>query len=349
MMDEIRLPQKNVFVVLGMPRSGTSAITRGLKALGIELGKEFGVGKNKWNPTGIWEDKDIVYKINRGVSLALNDTWMSIHLIDKECRNNVALNDLKLSAIAILKKRFASTEDWAFKDPRTARILPFWQDVFAALNLQDNYIITLRNPLSSAYSWQKMHGADIEVGLLLWLIHLIPAIDGTQGKKRVMVSYDLMLKDPCKQLERIKTNLTISLPTNLAELDVYANEFLDKKLHHYEYTEEDLKLHPATKVVSICSKIYALFIKVANDEILLNGDEFSQEWQKLKNEFYEVYPVYCYLNLLLKKNKQYEREMRTIRRSLPWKLAYPLRVIDDALRAIRKKSRERRSLIKTYE
>ncbi|TAK76377.1 MAG: hypothetical protein EPO11_04265 [Gammaproteobacteria bacterium] len=330
--------KKSIYVVLGMARSGTSAITRGLKALGIHLGDEHSDSVNQWNPTGIWEDKDIVYQINRGVAQALGDTWMSVHLLDELCRDNEKLNELHWQAVQLLTERMKEVSSWAFKDPRTSRILPFWQNVFQGLKVDENYIIALRNPLAVATSWQKVSGAEIEVGLLQWLNHLIPAIEGTQGKKRVVVSYDLMLANPRLQLERIQQQLFISSLANAEDINNYAQQYLDKKLHHYEYTEEDLLLHPAAAITPVCANLYTLLMQVAKDEITLESAEFSSAWRQVKGEYSAAYPFYLYMNRLLKRNKELERDLRTIRRSLSWKLAYPLRLINDVWRAGRKKS-----------
>jgi hypothetical protein len=59
---------KNIFLVLGMARSGTSAITRGLNALGIDLGNKLTPANEKWNPKGFWEDNEVVYQINAKIS-----------------------------------------------------------------------------------------------------------------------------------------------------------------------------------------------------------------------------------------------------------------------------------------
>ena len=57
---------QKVVVVVGAGRSGTSTITRGLSALGIELGNNLKPGSAK-NPKGFFEDLDIL-KINRDIS-----------------------------------------------------------------------------------------------------------------------------------------------------------------------------------------------------------------------------------------------------------------------------------------
>lgn len=340
--------EKNVYIVLGMARSGTSAIARALKALGVELGNKLIPADAAWNAKGFFEDNDIVYKVNRRVLDVLDQSSVGAKLIDEAGYQKSELVFLNKMATNLLKERIADTQHWGFKDPRTAKILPFWQRIFSELKVNEHYVLALRNPLASAYSYQKVSGTDLEVGLMLWVMHMIPAIEGTQGKKRIMVSYDEVMKNPKAQLERMKHGLTLSDLAAQGEVDKYANEFLDKKLRHYEYNDAEFKSHAAVKVVPICIKMYDLFMKVAKDEINLESEAFAAEWRALKEEFDAAYATYCYIDLLLNKNKAYERRLRTIKKSLPWKLLFPLRLIDDALRAYRKKSREKRRWAKAY-
>lgn len=341
--------QKNVIVILGMARSGTSAIARGLKALGVDLGEKLTPSSERWNPKGFFEDTDIVYKINRGVLYALDHPWMSVNLVEKMQKDTGALHDLKDSAVGLLRQRMANSQYWGFKDPRTSKLVPFWRDVFATLNVQDSYVIALRNPLSSAHSYQSLSGCDIEEALLLWLMHLVPAIEDTHDKTRVVVSYDLLLQDPHLQLSRVKIGLDLPDLADPSEVDAYANEFLDKKLHHFEYEMEDLRKHPATAVAPLCLKVYSLLLRIAKDEIKFDDQEFISTWQDVREELAHVYPIYNYINVLLKRNKQLERKIRTTHKSILWKMLYPLRMIDDALRSRRRKTREQKRLIKIYE
>lgn len=175
--------QKNIFVVLGVARSGTSAIARGLKALGIELGDKMSSGNSKWNAKGFWEDTDIVYQINGKAFSMLDFAPYGIKTLDPAKQTSEKLHEVKLAAIELLKQRFTATDHWGFKDPSTIKLLTFWQNIFHELSIKENYIIALRNPLASAQSYQKVTGSGIEISLLLWLMHIIPAIEETELKK----------------------------------------------------------------------------------------------------------------------------------------------------------------------
>src|ERR671922_675098 len=52
-------PDAKVIVVLGMHRSGTSVIARGLRVLGVELGNRLMPPFEGNNSKGFWEDLDI--------------------------------------------------------------------------------------------------------------------------------------------------------------------------------------------------------------------------------------------------------------------------------------------------
>jgi hypothetical protein len=325
--------QKNVFVVLGVPRSGTSVIAKGLNVLGIDLGNNLTPADNQWNPKGFWEDDDISYKINRRILVSLGHKRECIRLIDKTQLDNPNLQGLKTSAAELLTQRFVSIQNWGFKDPRTVRVLPFWQSVFNTLHLNDKYIIALRNPLSSAHSYGTLKGFDPEVGLLFWLMHLIPAVEGTRGKDRVVVNYELMLEDPRHQLNRIKTALHIETNVDSSQIDAYANEFLDKKFNRFEQSYEDFKMHPATTVAPLCLKTYDLLLRLAKDEISFEDQEFILAWQEIKMEFERVYPVYLYIDKLLQHKTELDRSLKKIHKSLFWKMIYPIRRVQDFVRS----------------
>jgi hypothetical protein len=330
--------QKNIFVVLGMPRSGTSAVARGLKALGVNLGEELIPARASWNAKGYFEDKEVVHQINGKVLDQVFDKFESIQILDHAQLSADTLQPIRSKAINLIKQRFGQEMHWGFKDPRTARLLPFWQSIFSELNLQDHYVIVLRNPLASAHSFHKLTKIDLEKGLLLWLAHLIPAVDETMDKKRIVVSYDLMLANPLHELQRMQSSLKIE-SAEPAELETYAKQFLDKNLQHYDFSYEDLKNHPATSVMPIGLKVYDLLLKLAKDEMTFADPLFLNSWTEIKKEFAQLYPLYCYMDNLLRRNKQLERTVRTIKKSLPWKMVYPLRIIDNKLREIRKWSR----------
>ena len=74
---------KRVIVVLGMHRSGTSAITRGLQELGADLGPDLMPAAEGDNDKGFWEDMG-AYRINERILSKLGSSWDGLAEISTE-------------------------------------------------------------------------------------------------------------------------------------------------------------------------------------------------------------------------------------------------------------------------
>ncbi len=332
---------KNIYVVLGLPRSGTSAITRALQALGIGLDGNLQPARNI-NPKGFWEDIDIMYGINRTATHINGDKIISAKKLQEDTSVGKRLRELHVTAEKLLQQRIGSSDQWGFKDVRTGEMLPFWQSVFAKLNLKENYIIALRHPLSRAHSNQKFNDHDIEHGLIAWLDYLVRVINQTQDKNRVIVSYELMLQQPEQQLEHMRTSLGITLPRDEAAINAYANEFLDKKLRHYSFNQEDLAKEAVMAVSPLCTQVYDLLLRTASGELSLGDEAFTLAWQQLMIAYQQIEPMHQYINTILNDGKSLQRQLRQIQKSLPWKLIYPLRMVDNFFRKRRTEKREQK-------
>ncbi|MFZ2315974.1 MAG: hypothetical protein WAW86_10010 [Gammaproteobacteria bacterium] len=340
---------KDIFLVLGVARSGTSVITRGLQALGVTLGDKLHPASS-WNPKGFWEDDELVYKINRSILYFLNYPWINTTLAEKlQKGDDYLLNQFKVRAKQLLAERLATSDNWGFKDPRTILMLPFWQAVCKELSLTDKYIIAIRHPLASAHSNNKIGNGDVEAVLLTWLTQTMSAVQDTMNKPSVFVSYELMLQDAEKQLARINHVLSVNPAPNQQEIHQYTHQFLDNNLRHHVFDDAALSQHPAMAVMPLCMDLYKLLMRVATDEIKVTDDAFKNEWDKINIQFNAAKPLYHYLFTVLNKNKLLERQVRTIQKSLPWKLVTPLRKIDDILRFYRKKQRGINKMANAYE
>ena len=119
---------KRVVVVLGMHRSGTSAITRGLQALGVNLGQRL-LPSQPENPKGFWEDIDI-NALNIELQAALGQYWHSFGNMGQELADRSRWEPFVDRAKKLLQEKMVETEIFGVKDPRMCRLLPFWQSIF---------------------------------------------------------------------------------------------------------------------------------------------------------------------------------------------------------------------------
>ncbi|HTM63834.1 MAG TPA: hypothetical protein VL360_04975, partial [Gammaproteobacteria bacterium] len=322
-MNDIAVHKKRVIMILGMARSGTSTIARGLKAAGVDLGEKM-LRADSRNPKGFWEDTDVTIKINRGILRHFGFPWIFDELAD---HMRVGEDDMlmyyKHHTSLLVRERLQNKSVWAFKDTNTTVLLPFWQTILNELGVEDCYLIALRNPLSCAYSNIRHSNLELEAGLLAWLKNIILGIDGSHGRRRIVVSYENMVTNPQYELSRLRHGLVLPEP-NHHDINEFINNFLDKNLGHHVYADDEIAGHPAIAAIPLCVKVYRLLKLLAEDKITFADNEFITEWQSIRTEFYEQYPLYLYADLVLKDNLQLQREIRAIKKSLAWKLLVPL-------------------------
>jgi O-antigen biosynthesis protein len=272
-------------VVLGMHRSGTSALTRGLKVLGIELGDNLKPPVSGDNDKGFFEDAGLS-RINDELLHLWGGSWDSLN---PGCNDPQApaVRALSLKASEIIRDQYGSVAYFAFKDPRTARNLPFWKLVFDHIRATTYYVIVFRNPLSTARSLAARDGFPYKKSYYLWLMHMLDAVCGTENERRVFVEYDNLLVEPDTQLIRIANfiddpRVNISYP----EARAYSDDFLENRLRHHTATEEDLALDPACP--SLVREAYRLLRLHARLDAVDIEPDTKAAWHNLRDAFRHV-------------------------------------------------------------
>ena len=240
-----------LIVVLGMHRSGTSAVARGLQAMGVDLGNNLMPPVPGNNEKGFWEDLDI-YSLNIEMLNALNMDWHFLTPIQSSDVDTLRRDGYLQRALELLKGKTAGIQVFGFKDPRATKLLPFWKEVFIQNQLKVNYVITLRHPLSVCQSLTNRDGFEIEKGALLWLEHVIGSLVGTLDEKRLVVDYDRLMQSPDAELKRIAKKFQLQIIPS--ELIRYKTEFLDNELRHTIYQIDDLVNVQAIPPLARCIK-----------------------------------------------------------------------------------------------
>jgi hypothetical protein len=263
-------------LVLGMHRSGTSALARGLQMLGVYLGNDFLCVKPD-NPTGYWEDRNI-YEINERLLSVLGVKWEDVALIDDARWQRPEVHALLDQAVEYLRANFIDHGLWGFKDPRTLPLLPFWHSVLSRLEVDESYLVMIRNPRSVSSSLIQRQGMDAATAHLLWLVYMIPNLGKIANRLFVVCDYDLVMADPRQQLERIARCLRIPLDnSSKAGIEQFANAFLDPKLRHSFFNvsdfELDLTLPPLTR------EAYLWLHRLATDRTATDSPQFWSAWE----------------------------------------------------------------------
>lgn len=233
--------RQRVIIVLCMHRSGSSVITRGIQALGADLGDNLMAPVDGNNAKGFFEDLDI-YRFNEELLSSLGSAWHSLTPLDKTRLTGPEFSEQRRQAIQLMNEKLVAGRLFAFKDPRTAVLMPFWRCVFEDLDLDDRYVIAVRNPIEIAASLKARDGLDMRRGLYLWAKHAFEAVGNTKGKPRIFVAYDAIMRQPMEQLTRLAEGLGFD-ELNTSEKDIrdYCEGFLESKLRHNYAGEQELE------------------------------------------------------------------------------------------------------------
>lgn len=283
--------RKTIVVVLGMHRSGTSAITRSLQVLGVELGGNLIPPNLNVNAKGFWEDAD-VNALNIELLDALGHDWHSLTPVLPGDFNLPIVDAFKLRAVQLLREKLSAIDCFGLKDPRIARLLPFWLSVFDHLDIHVSYVIACRHPMSVARSLAKRDGFALEKAYQLWLEHTLASLSGTQNQPRIVVSYDLLMEEPATQLQRIAQALGLPFDVESQAFAEYREEFLEEGLRHTRFEATDLRLDKA--ISPHVEELYSALLQMATDPVELDSPELDALLTRLQEGLRQNYTILHY-------------------------------------------------------
>jgi GT2 family glycosyltransferase len=228
-----RVGGSTAVVVLGMHRSGTSALAGTLHHLGVALGDRM-MNPSPDNPRGYWEHRDII-AVHHKLMAELGSSWDDIRALPAGWERGEAALSAKQELAAILARDFAETEVWGLKDPRLSRLLPLWNSLFDELRVTPRFIIALRHPADVAASLAARDGLGAARASLLWLRHTLGAERATRGRLRTVVHYeDLIGRRGWRSVvSQIADELELSWPAVDRSIEAAVDAYLSPELCHH--------------------------------------------------------------------------------------------------------------------
>lgn len=220
---------RRVTLVLGMHRSGTSALTAALNALGAELGAAL-VPPADDNPAGYFENARAV-AINDALLLALGSGWDDPSPLPVGWTMDPAAGIARVAIGELLEQEFGSAPWSVIKDPRLCRVLPVWLDALRDAGRTVDVILALRSPKAIVASLVKRDRLWAEDAYRLVLAHLLEAEQASRGCRRACLDYDAWMASPEAGLGRIAAAFAWSLPGSDALSLAVAR--LDPGLRHH--------------------------------------------------------------------------------------------------------------------
>ena len=125
-------PIPRAILILGMHRSGTSALAGLLARLGVELSDDLYGADAEANARGFFEHRGAV-ALNASILDALGSRWDDIGSLPQGWWRREELAPLKDDLRQLIRKDFTGVPTWGLKDPRLCRVLPLWLEVLGEL------------------------------------------------------------------------------------------------------------------------------------------------------------------------------------------------------------------------
>lgn len=253
---------RHCLIVLGMHRSGTSALTRSLSLAGADLPATLMGGAKEnadSNAKGHWESKLLV-RFNDRVLASAGISWESPELLSEAWSRSGRFDQYRNEAKALLSSEFGDSELFVFKDPRLCKLLPFWIEVLRELRISPFVVTMVRSPSEVAKSLLARNGLDPSLGEIMWLRYVLEAERSSREIPRCHASYDSLLEDWTSVIGAVQSATSIEWPALSAARRRQISAFISQSDRHHVASPRTMG---DGTVSGWCDEIYATMRKWA--------------------------------------------------------------------------------------
>jgi hypothetical protein len=228
--------KQRALLIVGMHRSGTSAVARMLNLLGAEISENLlpaGIG----NELGHWEQAEVL-TLHDEMLTSAGSSWDDLLGLKPSWFRSTAAQDYGKALAELIQSRFGSAPLFVVKDPRIGLFIPVWIAALSMLNVEPRFVLPFRRPLEVELSLKARHKLawDSEwptgQGELLWLRYVLAAEKMTRGYPRSFVLFDALLNNWRAEAKRIASQLKLDWPRQSRTVKLAIDRFLDAKHKH---------------------------------------------------------------------------------------------------------------------
>lgn len=276
---------RTAVLVLGMHRSGTSAIARIVNFLGAAMPRHL-VPASQSNPRGHWESSVLV-GLHEQLLAELDSSWDDWRAPGSRWKDGDIATSYASRIRAAIDEEYGTAPLLVLKDPRMSRTLPYWMSVLEKSGIRSAPLIMVRNPLEVAESLRERDGISFEKAMLLWLRHYLDAEHETRHLPRNVVTLDALLEDWKLLAVQTGGRLGIQWPRQPNDAASDVREFLDIELHNHRATMAELEAH--TEVPGWVKTAYRALTQLCDEP---KSAEPKRELDKVRAAFAESSRVF---------------------------------------------------------
>ena len=191
--------QRQALLVLGMHRSGTSALALALERLGWNPGQELLDSQAGINERGFGENRAVV-ELNEKLLSHFSRQWYQLSPLPTGWDEGDEALGWGEEAAAIIDRQFGGANRILLKDPRLCLTLPVWLRALESSGFQVRVVLQLRHPENVARSLQRRDRLPLQVGYLLWLDYYLQAERYSRNCERTVMRYEELLQSGAQAL-----------------------------------------------------------------------------------------------------------------------------------------------------
>ena len=188
----------SAILVLGMHRSGTSALARLLHDAGADLGERLVPG-SAGNEQGHWEDAFAVETHERLLA-ELGRRWDDVRPLPAGWRDSEAAREARARIVGYVRATRLRHRLWAAKDPRMCLFADLWREALQEAGCRVSSLLLARHPGEVAASLAARDGMAESQSHLLWLRYMLEAERATRAVPRIALTYDALVHDAASVL-----------------------------------------------------------------------------------------------------------------------------------------------------
>ncbi|MBU4566200.1 MAG: hypothetical protein KMY53_05220 [Desulfarculus sp.] len=264
---------QSLILVLGMHRSGTSALTRVINLLGATLSPNL-LPQAPDNQRGFWESVG-VRDANEAVLEALGSAWYDFAPLPAEAAESPGLAEPLENLARVLDRDLPQEGLAVLKDPRLCRLAPLVLPLLARQGREVKVAFIHRHPWEVARSLELRNGFDQDLSLLLWLRHTVDAEAHTRELPRAMCAYEEILKDWAAVARRLGNGLGLTWPVEPDQARFAVEAFVSPGMRHHHAGHQDAAL-PATPLGRTAARVQALLLESGGDFACLPAQAFDE-------------------------------------------------------------------------
>jgi glycosyltransferase involved in cell wall biosynthesis len=267
-VSQLHRGHRAAIVVLGMHRSGTSALARVLNLCGAVLPVNVLPPKLGDNPKGYWEPEE-VKELNERSLRRLGGAWDNIAFSLPHAGEFVS--EFKQDVQALLASEYGDEDTILIKDPRISALTPLWHHALTDAGYRPLYVVLVRDPFEVAHSLRARGDMSVRKGLLLWLAYMKRIADFANTHPDVMhIRFTELLEDWRQTVGRISDRLDIRLDKRVHAEEI--DEFLEPTLRRQVAQDEALaEVLEDSELVEIRSLYQVLLASCDRDAGLMRG------------------------------------------------------------------------------